>query len=83
MAIAMQRNKRVRENPCFICGHYHRYEEGEICNICGQGAGAGAPRPRIAVPLVTAHLPRSTGGGGKREAEILRTARALTSAPLS
>ena len=27
--------KRERENPCFICGHYHRYEEGEMCSICG------------------------------------------------
>ncbi|EEH52453.1 uncharacterized protein MICPUCDRAFT_6481, partial [Micromonas pusilla CCMP1545] len=27
--------KRERENPCFICGHYHRYEEGEVCGVCG------------------------------------------------
>ncbi|KAL9244304.1 hypothetical protein vseg_018092 [Gypsophila vaccaria] len=27
--------KRERENACIICGHYHRYEEGEICGICG------------------------------------------------
>eukprot|EP00245_Coleochaete_scutata_P005903 TRINITY_DN19891_c0_g1_i1.p1 TRINITY_DN19891_c0_g1~~TRINITY_DN19891_c0_g1_i1.p1 ORF type:complete len:268 (-),score=35.34 TRINITY_DN19891_c0_g1_i1:847-1650(-) len=27
--------KRERENPCAICGHYHKYEEGEVCNICG------------------------------------------------
>ncbi|GMI69120.1 DUAL SPECIFICITY PROTEIN PHOSPHATASE 1E, indole-3-butyric acid response 5 [Hibiscus trionum] len=27
--------KRERENPCGICGHYHKYEEGEICGICG------------------------------------------------
>lgn len=27
--------KRERENPCSICGHYHKYEEGEVCGICG------------------------------------------------
>ncbi|GJP44102.1 hypothetical protein CLOM_g3506 [Closterium sp. NIES-68] len=27
--------KRERENPCFICGHYHKYEEGEPCGVCG------------------------------------------------
>lgn len=27
--------KRERENPCAICGHYHKYEEGEVCGVCG------------------------------------------------
>jgi dual specificity MAP kinase phosphatase len=27
--------KRERENPCAVCGHYHDYEKGEICGICG------------------------------------------------
>ncbi|KAL3332750.1 hypothetical protein AABB24_033017 [Solanum stoloniferum] len=27
--------KRGRENPCGICGHYHKYEEGEPCGVCG------------------------------------------------
>ncbi|KAL5988025.1 protein-tyrosine-phosphatase [Asimina triloba] len=27
--------KRERENPCVVCGHYHKYEEGEVCGICG------------------------------------------------
>lgn len=27
--------KRERENPCGVCGHYHKYEEGEVCQICG------------------------------------------------
>ncbi|MBA0875673.1 hypothetical protein Goshw_015885 [Gossypium schwendimanii] len=27
--------KRERENPCGICGHYHKYEEKEVCGICG------------------------------------------------
>ncbi|GJN22056.1 hypothetical protein PR202_gb09587 [Eleusine coracana subsp. coracana] len=39
--------KRERENPCGICGHYHKYEEGEVCGECGHrlkpGEGEGAP----------------------------------------
>ncbi|KAJ0986993.1 hypothetical protein J5N97_005349 [Dioscorea zingiberensis] len=27
--------KRERENPCVVCGHYHKYEEGEVCGVCG------------------------------------------------
>ncbi|BBM98786.1 protein MpIBR5 [Marchantia polymorpha subsp. ruderalis] len=27
--------KRERENPCYVCGHYHKYEDGEVCGICG------------------------------------------------
>lgn len=27
--------KRERENPCFICGHYHKFEDGEVCGVCG------------------------------------------------
>ncbi|KAG1364261.1 protein-tyrosine-phosphatase IBR5 [Cocos nucifera] len=27
--------KRERENPCGVCGHYHKYEEGEVCRVCG------------------------------------------------
>ncbi|CAM8900746.1 unnamed protein product [Rhodiola kirilowii] len=27
--------KRERENPCGVCGHFHKYEEGEVCGICG------------------------------------------------
>ncbi|GAQ78497.1 dual specificity protein phosphatase [Klebsormidium nitens] len=30
--------KRERENPCFVCGHYHKYDEGEPCGICGHRA---------------------------------------------
>jgi hypothetical protein len=22
-------------NPCFVCGHYHKFEDGEVCIICG------------------------------------------------
>ncbi|KAM3301525.1 hypothetical protein P3S67_016027 [Capsicum chacoense] len=27
--------KRERENPCGICGHCHKYEEGVPCGVCG------------------------------------------------
>ncbi|KAF6144951.1 hypothetical protein GIB67_013302 [Kingdonia uniflora] len=40
--------KRERENPCGICGHYHKYEEGEVCGVCGH---------RIALPT------QATSGG--------------------
>ncbi|KAL6536821.1 Protein-tyrosine-phosphatase ibr5 [Orobanche hederae] len=32
--------KRERENPCGICGHYHKYEEGEACGVCGHRMAA-------------------------------------------
>ena len=27
--------KRDREEPCYICGHYHDFEHGETCSTCG------------------------------------------------
>ncbi|KAG6509920.1 protein-tyrosine-phosphatase IBR5-like [Zingiber officinale] len=36
--------KRERENPCEVCGHYHKYEEGEVCNICGHRVPAAYER---------------------------------------
>ncbi|CAA7016076.1 unnamed protein product [Microthlaspi erraticum] len=27
--------KREREDPCRVCRHYHNYDEGEPCDICG------------------------------------------------
>ena len=45
---AMSR-KRERENPCFICNHYHNFEAGEPCGVCGHGPASGgearAPTP--------------------------------------
>ena len=35
--------KRERENPCFICNHYHNYEAGEPCSVCGHGG----PEPTV------------------------------------
>lgn len=29
------KSKRDREEACFICGHYHDYEGGEPCGVCG------------------------------------------------
>ncbi|KAL5199539.1 hypothetical protein ABZP36_020742 [Zizania latifolia] len=46
--------KRERENPCGICGHYHKYEQGEVCGVCGHRppaaaaqAAAGVQAPRL------------------------------------
>lgn len=36
--------KRERENPCAICGHYHKYEEGEVCGVCGHRMVAGSDK---------------------------------------
>ena len=36
--------KRERENPCGICGHYHKYEEGEVCGVCGHRMPASSER---------------------------------------
>ncbi|KAJ6852445.1 uncharacterized protein M6B38_255730 [Iris pallida] len=37
--------KRERENPCGVCGHYHKYEEGEVCGVCGHRMPASTERP--------------------------------------
>ncbi|XP_039807700.1 protein-tyrosine-phosphatase IBR5-like isoform X2 [Panicum virgatum] len=46
--------KRERENPCGICGHYHKYEEGEVCGVCGHrppaAPAAGARQQDSAFP---------------------------------
>ncbi|KAH9329688.1 hypothetical protein KI387_001796 [Taxus chinensis] len=45
--------KRERENPCAICGHYHKFEEGEACGVCGhrlQGANEKSPHMPSAFP---------------------------------
>nr|XP_043624316.1 protein-tyrosine-phosphatase IBR5 [Erigeron canadensis] len=41
--------KRERENPCGICGHYHKYEEGEVCGICGHRMPVGVEKTLITV----------------------------------
>ncbi|XP_075668110.1 protein-tyrosine-phosphatase IBR5 [Castanea sativa] len=41
--------KRERENPCGVCGHYHKYEEGEVCGICGHRIPASAEKTSIQV----------------------------------
>jgi hypothetical protein len=50
---AMSR-KRERENPCFICNHYHNFEAGELCSVCGHGPAATVERapPPSAFPTV-------------------------------
>lgn len=41
--------KRERENPCGVCGHYHKYEEGEICGICGHRAPDSSDKTSLQV----------------------------------
>ncbi|KAK2979018.1 hypothetical protein RJ640_013652 [Escallonia rubra] len=41
--------KRERENPCGVCGHYHKYEEGEVCGICGHRMPVGSEQPAFSV----------------------------------
>lgn len=36
--------KRGRENPCAVCSHYHKYEEGEACGICGHRLALAAEK---------------------------------------
>lgn len=42
--------KRERENPCFICGHFHNYEGGEPCSVCGHAAAPAAPEGLVHDP---------------------------------
>ncbi|KAG7012024.1 Protein-tyrosine-phosphatase IBR5 [Cucurbita argyrosperma subsp. argyrosperma] len=39
--------KRERENPCGVCGHYHKYEEGEVCGICGHRVPATSEKTSL------------------------------------
>ncbi|KAK8568983.1 hypothetical protein V6N13_106862 [Hibiscus sabdariffa] len=39
--------KRERENPCGVCGHYHKYEEGEVCGICGHRPPVSSDRTSL------------------------------------
>ncbi|KAJ4730132.1 Protein-tyrosine-phosphatase [Melia azedarach] len=41
--------KRERENPCAVCGHYHKYEEGEVCGICGHRSTSLAEKSTLHV----------------------------------
>ena len=31
----MMKSKRDREEPCYICSHYHDFDAGEACSTCG------------------------------------------------
>ncbi|MFQ6660682.1 hypothetical protein Gotur_029101 [Gossypium turneri] len=41
--------KRERENPCGICGHYHKFEEGEVCGVCGHRASVSSDKTSLQV----------------------------------
>lgn len=46
---ALIMRKRERENPCGVCGHYHKFEEGEVCGICGHRVPAVSEKTAIQV----------------------------------
>ncbi|CAA3010529.1 protein-tyrosine-phosphatase IBR5-like [Olea europaea var. sylvestris] len=46
--------KRERENPCGVCGHYHKYEEGEVCGICGHRMPSGSDNSAASSTQVSA-----------------------------
>lgn len=80
--------KRERENPCAICGHYHKFEEGEVCGICGhrsQGANEKLPYTPSAFPteILPSFLYLGSYDNASR-AELLKTqgiARILNTVP--
>lgn len=51
-------SKRQREDPCAICEHYHDYEAGEPCSVCGHvlaphecvSNGLGPIFPTVIIP---------------------------------
>lgn len=47
--IVLIMRKRERENPCGVCGHYHKYEEGEVCSICGHRVPVGSEKSSIQI----------------------------------
>ncbi|KAI3457632.1 hypothetical protein Pfo_014295 [Paulownia fortunei] len=46
--------KRERENPCAVCGHYHKYEEGEVCGVCGHRMAAVSDKSAVSSVHVSA-----------------------------
>ncbi|KAL1562343.1 Protein-tyrosine-phosphatase ibr5 [Salvia divinorum] len=48
--------KRERENPCGICGHYHKFEEGEVCGICGHRMPATADKSVVHVSAFASEI---------------------------
>ncbi|KAL8150996.1 hypothetical protein V2J09_020804 [Rumex salicifolius] len=56
MASSGGARKRERENPCGICGHYHKYEEGEVCGICGHRLPAASERSSIQVSAFASEI---------------------------
>ncbi|CAD7700828.1 unnamed protein product [Ostreobium quekettii] len=44
------KSKRGREEPCFVCSHYHDYEGGVPCSVCGHVLSP-APAPAPTTPI--------------------------------
>jgi len=48
--------KRERENPCGVCGHYHKYEEGEVCGVCGHRMPVVAEKTSLQVSAFSSEI---------------------------
>jgi hypothetical protein len=59
--------KRERENPCGICGHYHKYELGEVCGVCGHRPPASAGAQAAAGAAQAGAADGGEGGGVGRD----------------
>ena len=68
--------KRERENPCLVCGHFHKYEEGEVCGICGhrliEAAEKGPQQSAFSTEILPNFLYVGSYDNASR-AELLRT----------
>ncbi|ESQ33235.1 hypothetical protein EUTSA_v10005655mg [Eutrema salsugineum] len=77
--------KREGEDPCRVCRHYHNYEKGETCDICGH-YGKAAPIQSSSFPSEI--LPEFLYLGGYDSAsnfkvdETLGISRILNTVPL-
>ncbi|PNW85577.1 hypothetical protein CHLRE_03g193350v5 [Chlamydomonas reinhardtii] len=53
------KSKRDREEPCFICNHYHDVENGEPCTVCGHVMSQAERKQLEPSVLPTAVIPGS------------------------
>ena len=63
--------KRKRENPCGVCGHYHKYEEEEVCGICGHRILASTKKTSIQVSTFSSKILPKWDGLGLRQSGLV------------
>eukprot|EP00249_Psilotum_nudum_P011829 c23407_g2_i1 orf=285-1091(+) len=68
--------KRERENPCFVCRHYHKFEDGEVCGVCGHrlqdAAEKTPPQSAFSTEILPSFLYLGSYDNASR-AELLKT----------